>query len=179
LETLIEWWPILNLSRIGLKNQYWQGTEDVMIRLVFLLLGARALKPVWRVLTVAGIVWMLLGIAILYDLSDGVLSVVLDALAIFLVVEGAVEIAAAISVGLRQHWIDALRGAAFLFAAFLVFNVPWDNNIGAAIVFGAAFLVDGLLRIASALVLHSPRWRVGIVAGLIEVSLAIGRSRTD
>jgi uncharacterized membrane protein HdeD (DUF308 family) len=174
LETLIEWWPILNLTRIGLKYQYWQGTKDVMIRLVFLLLGARALKPVWRVLTVAGIVWMLLGIAILYDLSDGVLSVVLDALAIFLVVEGAVEIAVAISVGLRQHWIDALRGAAFLLAAFLVFNVPWDNNIGAAIMFGAAFLVDGLLRIASALVVHSPRWRVGIVAGLIEVSLAIG-----
>jgi uncharacterized membrane protein HdeD (DUF308 family) len=145
-----------------------------MIRLVFLLLGARALKPVWRLLTVAGIVWMLLGVAILYDLSDGVLSVVLDTLAIFLVVEGLVEIAAAISVGLRQHWIDALRGVAFLLAALLVFNDPGDNNIGAAIVFGAAFLVDGLFRIGAAFVIHSPRWRVGIVAGLIEVSLAIG-----
>src|SRR5690606_16845374 len=138
------------------------------------LLGARALKPIWRLLTVAGAIWMLLGIAILFDLSDGILSVVLDTLAIFLVVEGLVEIAAAISVGLRQHWIDALRGAAFLFAAFLVFNVPWDNNIGAAIVFGVAFLIDGLLRIGSAFVLHSPRWRVGIVAGLIEVGLAVG-----
>jgi uncharacterized membrane protein HdeD (DUF308 family) len=145
-----------------------------MIRLVFLLLGARALKPVWRLLTVAGIAWILLGVAILYDLSDGVLSVVLDALAIFLAVEGLVESAAAISVGLRQHWIDALRGVAFLVAALLVFNDPWDNNIGAAIVFGAAFLVDGLFRIAAAFVIHSPRWRVGIVAGLIEVSLAIG-----
>lgn len=145
-----------------------------MIQLVFLLLGARALKPIWRLLTVAGAIWMLLGIAILFDLSDGILSVVLDTLAIFLVVEGLVEIAAAISVGLRQHWIDALRGAAFLFAAFLVFNVPWDNNIGAAIVFGVAFLIDGLLRIGSAFVLHSPRWRVGIVAGLIEVGLAVG-----
>ncbi|WP_448786488.1 hypothetical protein [Brucella intermedia] len=79
---------------------------------------------------------------------------------------------AAASLGLRRHWIDALRGAAFLFAAFLAFNVPWDNNIGAAIVFGAAFLVDGLLRIGSAYVVHSPRWRVGTVAGAIEVCLA-------
>ncbi|MET3579059.1 uncharacterized membrane protein HdeD (DUF308 family) [Mesorhizobium robiniae] len=145
-----------------------------MIRLVFLLLGARALKPVWQLLTAAGVVWMLVGIAILFDLSDGALSVVLDTLAVFLVVEGLVELAAAISAGLRQHWIDALRGIAFLFAAFLVFDVPWDNNIGAAIVFGAAFLVDGLFRIGSAFVIHSPRWRVGIVAGLIEISLAIG-----
>lgn len=128
-----------------------------MIRLVFLLLGARALKPVWRLLTAAGIIWMLIGAAILFDLSDGALSVVLDTLAIFLVVEGLIEIAAAISVGIRQHWIDALRGAAFLLAAFLVFNVPWDNNIGAAIVFGVAFLVDGLFRLGAAFVVHSPR----------------------
>jgi uncharacterized membrane protein HdeD (DUF308 family) len=143
-----------------------------MIRLLFLLLGARALKPMWRLLMVAGVVWMLLGILILFDLSDGVLSFVLDTLALFLVIEGIVEIVAAVSLGLRRHWIDALRGAAFLFAAFIVFNVPGDNNIGAAIVFGAAFLVDGLLRIGSAYVVQSPRWRVGIVAGLIEVCLA-------
>jgi len=145
-----------------------------MIQLVFLLLGAHALKPVWRFLIVAGIVWMLLGVAILLDLSDGVLSVVLDTLAVFLVVEGFVEIAAAISVGLRRRWIDALRGVAFLVAALLVFNDPGDNNIGAAIVFGTAFLVDGFFRIAAAFVVHHPRWRVGIAAGLIEVSLAIG-----
>ncbi|MHC1551511.1 HdeD family acid-resistance protein [Phyllobacterium sp. K27] len=145
-----------------------------MIRLVFLLLGAKALKPIWRLLTAAGIVWILLGVAILFDLSDGALSVVLDTLAIFLIVEGLVEIAAAVSLGLRQHSIDALRGASFLVAAFLVFNVPWDDNIGAAMVFGAAFLIDGLSRIGTAFVVRSPRWRVGIVAGLIEVGLATG-----
>jgi uncharacterized membrane protein HdeD (DUF308 family) len=144
-----------------------------MIQLLFLLLGVRALKPVWRLLTAAGVVWILLGVAILFDLSDGVLSVVLDTLAVFLVVEGLVEIAAAISTGLRQHWIDALRGAAFLIAGVLVFNDPWDNNIGAAIVFGAAFLVDGFFRIAAAFLVRSPRWRVGIAAGLIEVGMAI------
>lgn len=145
-----------------------------MIRLVFLLLGAQALKPIWRLLTAAGIVWILLGAAILFDLSDGVLSVVLDTLAIFLIIEGLVEIVAAASLGLRQHWIDALRGASFLVAAFLVFNVPWDDNIGAAMVFGAAFLIDGLFRIGTAFVVHSPRWRVGIAAGIIEVGLATG-----
>lgn len=116
---------------------------------------------------------MLLGMAILLDLRDGALSVVLDTLAIFLVVEGLVEIGAAVSVGLRHHWIDALRGFAFLIAAFLVFNVPEDGNIGAAIIFGAAFLIDGLFRLATAFVVHGRRWRVGMVAGLIEVALAV------
>lgn len=144
-----------------------------MVRLLFLLLGARALKPMWRLLMAAGMVWMLLGILILFDLSDGKLFVFLDTLAIFLIVEGFVEIIAAAALGLRRHWIDALRGVAFLFAAFLVFNVPWDNNIGAAIVFGTAFLADGLFRIGSAYVLRSPRWRFGIVAGLVEFGLAL------
>jgi len=143
-----------------------------MIRLAFLLLGAHALKPMWRLLAVAGVIWMLLGVFILFDLTDGALFFVLDALAVFLAIEGLVEIVAALSLGLRRHWPDVLRGAAFLFAAFLVFDVPWDNNIGATIVFGAAFLVDGLFRVASAYVVRSPRWRVGIVAGLIEVALA-------
>src|SRR5262245_2116482 len=116
---------------------------SAMVRLFFLLLGARALKPMWRFLTVAGSVWIMLGVSILFDRSAGAFSVVLDTLAIFLVVEGLVAIAAATSLGLRRHWLDALSGLAFLAAAFLVFNLPWDNNIGAAIVFGAAFLMDG------------------------------------
>ncbi|MCV3739415.1 hypothetical protein OCK02_25015 [Rhizobium sp. TRM96647] len=144
-----------------------------MIQLVFLLLGANALRPAWKFLTIAGIVWIFFGLAILFDLSDGKLFILLDTLAIFLIVEGLVEIAAAYSVGIRHHWIDALRGIAFLFAAFLVFNVPWDGNIGAAIVFGSAFLVDGLFRIASAFIVHSSRWRVGIAAGLVELCLAV------
>jgi Uncharacterized conserved protein len=144
-----------------------------MIRLLFLLLGARALKPMWRYLMVAGIVWMALGALILFDLSDGVLTVVQDTFAFFLVIEGAVELIAALSRGVRKHWVDALRGLVFLLAAFLIFNVPWDDNIGAALVFGSAFLVDGIFRIASAYVVRSPRWRVGIVAGLIEVGLAL------
>jgi len=59
-----------------------------MVRLLFLLLGARALKPMWRYLMVAGIVWMALGALILFDLSDGVLTVVQDTFAFFLVIEG-------------------------------------------------------------------------------------------
>ncbi|WP_223568900.1 HdeD family acid-resistance protein [Agrobacterium tumefaciens] len=144
-----------------------------MIQLLFLLLGPVALKPVWRTLTVAGVIWMLFGVAILFDLSDGRLWILLDTLALLLAIEGLVEFLAALSSGIRRYWIDAARGVAFLLAAFLVLNVPWDGNIGAAIVFGTAFLIDGLFRIGSALTVHSSRWRIGIVAGAIEILLAV------
>ena len=161
----------MSAHAIGHDRLLW--FRSFMIRLLFLLLGARALKPMWRYLIVAGIIWMLLGALILFDLSDGVLTVVLDTFALCLVVEGGVEIVAAASLGLRKHWGGALRGLAFLLAAFLVFNVPWDDNIGAAMVFGAAFLADGAFRICSAYVVRSPRWRMGMVAGLVEVVLSL------
>ncbi|MFK3668494.1 HdeD family acid-resistance protein [Ochrobactrum teleogrylli] len=144
-----------------------------MIRLVFLLLGTRALKPMWRILATVGIAWMLLGACILFDLGDGKLSIVLDTLAFFLIVEGIVEIAAACARGARDNWIDAVRGLAFLFFAFVIFDVPWDNNIAAAILFGLAFLADGIFRVASAFVIHSKRWRIGTLAGLVEIGLAL------
>ncbi|MGA0531314.1 HdeD family acid-resistance protein [Hansschlegelia sp. KR7-227] len=142
------------------------------MRLAFLLLGATALRRQWLVLAAAGLIWLLCGVGILIDISDGRLSVIMDVLAVFLIVEGAVEIGAAVARGLRRNWSDALRGLGFLFTAFVVFDVPWDNNIAAAVLFGLAFLFDGVLRLVSALLVHAWRWRMGIVAGLVEIALA-------
>lgn len=144
-----------------------------MMRLAFLLLGARALQPQWRILALAGGLWLLLGIVMLLDLSDGRMSVVTDSLGVLLVIEGLVEVGAALALGLRRHCIGLLRGAGFFLAGFLVADIAWDNNIGSTLLFGAAFLLDGLLRIASAAVVHGPRWRTGLLAGIAEIAISI------
>ena len=144
-----------------------------MIRLLFLLLGARALRPQWLVLAIAGGLWCLLGVLILLDLSDGRLSVVTDTLGILLGIEGIVEVAAALVLGARQYWRGLLRGLGFLLAGLLVADIPWDNNIAATVLFGSAFLIDGVLRISTAFIVHNSRWRHGIVAGLVEISLSV------
>jgi uncharacterized membrane protein HdeD (DUF308 family) len=143
-----------------------------LTRLAFLLLGTRALQPQWRILAAAGATWCLLGLLMLADLSDGRMSVLTDTLGILLAVEGTVETGAAFALGVRQNWRGLLRGFGFLLAGFLVADIPWDNNIGSTILFGAAFLIDGILRISAAFVVHNPRWRQGLVAGLAEICLS-------
>lgn len=144
-----------------------------MIRLAFLLLGADALRPQWRLLAIVGAAACLLGVLMLVDLSDGRLSVVTDTLGILLGLHGVVELAAAFLLGVRDHLRAVARGLAFLVAGFLVADIPWDNNIGSTTLFGAAFAIDGLLRIASAFVVHNPRWRLGLLAGLIEIGVSV------
>jgi len=144
-----------------------------MIRLAFLLLGARALRPQASILAIAGAVWLVLGVLILLDLRNREVVFVLDALAVFMAIEGTVYLASALARGLRRYWVAAIRGVGFMVAGFLVYNVEWDHNVGAVIVFGVAFLLEGLLRIGTALVLKGRRWRGGLASGAIMIVLAL------
>lgn len=141
-------------------------------RLILHLLGARALRRMARILVVAGALWMLLGALILIDLGDGELSVVMDTLGVLFVIEGAVDVFAAIVAGVvRERWRLA-RGVAFLVAGFLVADIPWDNNIGSTVLFGTAFLADGLFRIGSALLVRGERWPLRVAVGALELGVA-------
>ncbi|MFQ8433863.1 HdeD family acid-resistance protein [Amaricoccus sp. W119] len=142
-----------------------------MIQLALLLLGARAVRPLWPLLLLLGLVWIALGIWLLFNLRNRGVVFVEDTLAIFLALEGAVLLLGAGALGLRQGWGAAARGLCFLFAAFLVFNVEWDHNLGAMVVFGAAFVADGAFRIASALVLRDSRLTRGVITGVISILL--------
>lgn len=143
-----------------------------MIRLALLLLGARAVRPLWPWLGLLGLTWIMLGGWILSNLGNSRLIYVEDILAGFLALEGLVLVVAGATLGLRRHWSEFARGLCFIFAAFLVFNVEWDRNLGAMVVFGAAFLADGLLRIISALILRDSRlWR-GLATGAVSILLA-------
>jgi len=144
-----------------------------MIRLAFLLLGARAFRPQAWILAIAGAVWLALGVLILLDMRNPEIVFVLDTLAVFMAIEGAVYLAVALARGLRRHWLAALRGIGFMAAGFLVYNVEWDHNLGAVIVFGIAFLLEGLLRIGTALVLKGRRWRGGLAGGVIMLVLSL------
>ncbi|WP_260987723.1 HdeD family acid-resistance protein [Roseomonas gilardii] len=145
-----------------------------MIRLAFLLLGARALRRQWPLLAAAGATWMTLGVLILIDLSDRHLIVLTDTLGILLGIKGFVEAGSALVLGLRRNWLLLVRGLGLMLTGFLVADIPWDNNIGSTLLFGTAFLLDGLFRIASAFYVHATtRWRFGILAGLTEIGLSI------
>lgn len=145
-----------------------------MIRLVFLLMGARALRPRWLLLAFMGAALIALSIAIFIDMAeDGRLSVPLDTLALLLVVEGIVQLLSGWLIGTRLYLPALAKGVGFLFIAFLVFDVPWDNNLLASLLFGVAFLGDGIFRIASSVVLQGRLWRQGVLTGSIEIVLSL------
>lgn len=144
-----------------------------MIRLALLLLGARALRSLWPLLVLMGALWCGLSLWLLANLHSPDVVYVEDVLAAFLALEGTVHVLAAVILGFRRHVGELVRGLSFLLAAFLIFNVEWDHNLGATVVFGTAFLVDGLLKAGSAYVLRGEPLIANLSRALFSVVMAI------
>ncbi|MDW5499462.1 hypothetical protein R6Y99_06610 [Pseudomonas lundensis] len=145
-----------------------------MIRLIILLLGAQALHGQRRLLKLFGWLWVTVGVLMLFDiLQDGRSVLALDALAVMLALEGLVAISAALVIGSSASRPVLLKGLGFLFMAFLVLDVPADDNIVATLVFGSALLLDGAVRIASSTVIQHNRWKPVALAGSGEILLSL------
>lgn len=145
-----------------------------MIRLIILLLGAQALHGQRRLLVLFGWLWVAAGALMLFDiLQDGRSVLALDALAVILALEGLVAISAALVIGSSASRPVLLKGLGFVFMAFLMLDVPADDNIVATVVFGSALLLDGAVRIASSTVIQHSRWKAVALAGGGEILLSL------
>ncbi|WP_431222617.1 HdeD family acid-resistance protein [Serratia sp. L9] len=145
-----------------------------MIQLIILLLGSQALHSQRRVLSLFGGFWMAVGLLMLFDvLQDGRSVLALDALAVMLVLEGIVAISVALMIGATASRPVLLKGVGFLFLAFLMWDVPADDNIVATLVFGTALLLDGAVRIASSTIIQHSRWKIVALAGGFEIILSL------
>lgn len=145
-----------------------------MIRLIILLLGPQALHGQRRLLMLFGWLWIAIGALMLFDiLQDGRSVLALDALAVMLALEGLVAISAALVIGSSASRPVLLKGLGFLFMAFLMLDVPADDNIVATLVFGSALLLDGAVRIASSTVIQHSRWKPVALAGCGEILLSL------
>lgn len=143
-----------------------------MIRLAILLVGARSVRRQWPLLPAIGALWIMLGVLLIADVSDGVLSVTIDTLGVLLLVEGSAGLMGAFASTSRTRAALIWRAIAFIVFGLLVLDVPFDHGISDSVLFGLAFLVDGSVRVASAAVVRFERWRLAVFAGLIELALA-------
>ena len=110
-----------------------------MTRLILILFGGDALIQRWRAIFGLGVLTLLVALAVLGDLVDGVadittllLGLILLALARFELMVGATH------TGVRRH-LELLRGLVMLTGASLVLDFPWDNAITSGAIFGVAF----------------------------------------
>ncbi len=136
-----------------------------MFRLALILFGADALARRWKVFLLAGLLTMAAAAVLLIDLVDGVANVTTWVLGLFLLLQGLGEIAVGASHTGSRRRFEMLRGAAMVALASLVLDFPWDNALTAGVIFATAFFFNGLLRIASSLLVRYPNWRLSNLIG--------------
>jgi uncharacterized membrane protein HdeD (DUF308 family) len=143
-----------------------------MIQLALLLVGVQAVQRHWLTLASLGAIWGALGFGILVDPLDGVQNITMHTLGLLLVFEGL----ATLALGLLAHSAGPLRlsrALAFIVPGLMIVETPWRNVVLISVLFGLALLVDGMVRIASTLLVRFPGWRAALGASAIELVLAV------
>jgi MFS family permease/uncharacterized membrane protein HdeD (DUF308 family) len=143
-----------------------------MIRLIVLLLGGKALRARWWMFIALSGLSLMLSLVFIDDLFDTAIIVTTDVIGLWFVVEGLARLLMLAAIGFPNATIPVLKSLGFFALGFLAINVPWDDNIVAAVVLGAALVMDGVFRIAAAAVIRSVRWRQALVVAGLELGVA-------
>jgi uncharacterized membrane protein HdeD (DUF308 family) len=142
-----------------------------MIRLAMLLVGARALRRKWQALAVLGILWLVLGLAVMVDASGRLGIVTVEAIAVLLLFEGFLALALFTLAPHRRGYTILIKAFALLVLGGMILDFPGRVDVEDSLLFGLAFLIDGGARIATASVVRFPKWQVVAVGGALEACL--------
>lgn len=144
-----------------------------MLQLALLLLGFTAGRRRWAILAVAGVIWGALGVAVFIDGLNGIAFFPLRAFAYVLLADAAIALFLAPRGIGAQKWLRLTRGVSLTIVALLILDPHDVSDMILAALFATGFLLDASLRIAAALLVRYPGFRVAIVAGGFEVLIAI------
>lgn len=144
-----------------------------MIRLTLLLLGAQPLRRYWWVAGLLSLACLCVGIVFVADFFDTAIIVTTDIIGILLILEGVVRLFALAAIGFPNATIPVLKALGFFALGFMIFNVPWDDNIVATWALGIALVLDGSFRMVAAFIVRSVRWRQAFLTGLAELTLGL------
>ena len=142
-----------------------------MIQLAFLLLGAEAIQRQWVVLGVIGLVWGLLGVAVLTEAVEHIQLYTMHILGLLLLVEGCVTVLVGVA-GHRSRFWQA-KAIALIVPGLAIVETPLRNLMLISILFGLALMADSIVRITSVLLVRFPGWRIALVGTVIEFVLAV------
>lgn len=122
-----------------------------MVHLALLLIGANALRSHWRFLVALGLLCIAFGLMLAIDVWNGVDVFTIDVVGIVLFTYGLCDFLAAIAIGPRRSGPALIRSMIFMLGGAVVYDTPFDHDVTAMVIFGTAFLADGLLRIVTAM----------------------------
>lgn len=144
-----------------------------MIRIMLLLLGQEVIRRRWWALLATGLLWGGVGIFLLIDALDGRTLIPPRFFGWFILPEAALSLLAALGSHGTARRLRLVKGLALLGIALLLLSGYHRANFILALILGAGFLIDGGLRIASALVVRFSGWRGALAVGVFEILLAI------
>lgn len=144
-----------------------------MIRIMLLLLGRDIIQHHWKKLFAFGLIWFVFGLAIFIDAIDGKTIIPSYAFGYFLLPEAIISVIAAFGSHGTAKQMRLFQGILLFVLAILILMSSFATNVILALMFGICFLVDGGIRIASAYVVRYSRWKAAVIAGVIEIILAI------
>jgi uncharacterized membrane protein HdeD (DUF308 family) len=144
-----------------------------MANLILLLLGVDYLNKRARALSVIAWLLAIAGAVIFVDALDGALYFPMNFFATLLLLEGLATLAVAHSGVGGQRVLRYTKGLFVLLAGGMIVAGHNHGNFALSMIFGLLFLADGLLQCISAYVVRYKRWRRSLVAGSVEIALAI------
>lgn len=136
-----------------------------MFRLALVLFGGDALIRRWKFFLAIGLLVIAAGLGVLFDLADGVADIATWSLGVLLLLLGLGELAVSATHARLRRKLQVLRGLAMVVSACLVLDFPWENSIVSGVLFGVAFLINGILRIAGSLLIRHRTWRFSCLLG--------------
>ena len=143
-----------------------------MVRLAILLIGTRAAKRQWPWLVLMGAFLVGAGVLMVVDASSRPVSLASEILGALLVLNGTILLFGAWASNPDTRLPVKWRAIALIVFGVMIMDVLPGQPLADSLLFGIVFLIDGLLRIASALVVRFLGWRLAIAAACLEVLLA-------
>nr|WP_246548663.1 protease [Ancylobacter oerskovii] len=123
---------------------------------------------------VFGAVLLALASLLAIDASDGVTLVTKEAMGAVFVLNGLLALYVFLALPREgSRHLGFLKATALILLGSLILDFPISTRIAIAWLFGLAFAVDGLGRIATAVVVRFPGWRLLAACGVVELLLAM------
>lgn len=144
-----------------------------MIRLALLLLGTRYVRSRWVTIAIIGMLWGILGIGIFIDALTNVHVFPLHLFGYLFLLEGAVLLLGAARKLVPGNPFRFARSFVIIAIGALILAGGGVDDFILAMLFGIAFLISGIFRIASANLLRYRGWRAFFAAGVLEVLFAV------
>lgn len=148
-------------------------TSRRALPLWLLLVGREAVHRRWGAVTSVGLIWTGLGGALVIDALDGATHIPDRWFGLLLVFEAASSGVRGLVVTGAARRLRLLKAAILLVVAVLTMLASASSTFLLAMLFGTAFLFDGLLRVVLSHVLRFPGWHGSVVHGSFGILLGI------